>query len=757
MPSQFTKKPDDQQDDLANIREQIIGLGEKSIRKSYYPELLKKLADLERYKTLIDQSNDAIFLIDVHSGLLISASKSACKQIGYPEEKCLTMAMYDLLPDNREELQQYISGKAESQVLDTKLRKGSGEETPYEVNMHRARFGGKDYVVAVARDITERKKAEEALRRQASLIDLSPDGIIVRRRDGTISFWSKGAESLYGWTRDEAIGQKTHILFKTRLPLPLGEINKILQQTGHWSGELIHTTKDGRQVTVQSGWLTRTEEHGNGCEILESNVDITERKRAEEKLRDSEEKFRALAESSTAAIIVYQGDWLVSVNPAAETISGYSNDELLKMKLIDVIHPDFKGLVQNRAHRRLRGEPVPSEYEIKIVTKGGEVKWVLISVGRIEYRGKPAGVATLFDITKRKRAEEALGFTQFAIDRAQDQAFWITEDGHFFYVNDAACRALRYSREELLKMSVPDIDPTFPTEVFARSWQNVREHGSSKFETIHRAKDGRVYPVEIRANYVVFNGKEYNCAFATDITERKRAEEALKDAKAQAELYLDLMGHDITNMNQALMGYLEMMDLMRESGEVDKGLIDSSIEIINRSSRMINDVKKLTRVQAGKISLRSVDVCEILSAVKSEYSNVPGRAVRINYCPGRDCMVMACDLLKDVFENLVDNAIKHSTGPLTIDLSVDTIKIERHAYYKITVSDTGPGIPDELKKKIFMPLKEAVEMTARRGFGLYLVKSLVDGFGGLVIVEDRVPGDHSKGARFVVMLPAIDQ
>ena len=635
MQSQFTKKPDDQQDDLAAIRELIIGLGEKSIRKSYYPELRKKLADLERYKTLIEQSNDAIFLIEVPSGFLINASKSACKQIGYPEEKCRMMTMYDLLPGNREELQQFISGKAESLVLDTKLRKGSGEETPYEVNMRRAPFGGRDYVVAIARDITERKKAEEAL-------------------------------------------------------------------------------------------------------------------------RESEEKFRALAESSTAAIIVYQGEWLVSVNPAAETITGYSNDELLKMRLIDIIHPDFKELVQKRSHRRLRGEPVPSEYETKIVTKGGEVKWALITVGRIEYRGKPAGVATLFDITERKRAEEALGFTQFAIDRTQDQAFWMTEDGRFFYVNDAACRALGYSREELLKMSVPDIDPTFPLEVFARSWREVREHGSTRFETLHRAKDGRVYPVEIRANYMVFNGKEYNCAFATDITERKRAEKALKDAKGQAELYLDLMGHDITNMNQALMGYLEMIDLMRGSGEIDKGLIDSSIEVINRSSRMINDVKKLTRVQAGKISLKSVDVCEILSAVKSEYSNIPGRSVTINYSPGRDCMVRACDLLKDLFENLVDNSIRHSTGPVTIDLAIDMVTIEGRAYYRITVSDTGPGIPDDLKKIIFQSQMDIEKKTTRRGFGLYLVKSLVESYGGRVWVEDRVPGDHTKGARFVVMLPAAE-
>ena len=119
-------------------------------------------------------------------------------------------------------------------------------------------------------------------------------------------------------------------------------------------------------------------------------------------------------------------------------------------------------------------------------------------------------------------------------------------------------------------------------------------------------------------------------------------------------------------------------------------------------------------------------------------------------------MVRAGDLLKDVFENLVDNAIRHSTGPVTIDLAIDRVKIEGQSFLKITVSDTGPGIPDDLKKKIFMSLKEDVEKTSRRGFGLYLVRTLVDHYHGHVWVEDRVPGDHTKGARFVVMLPAVE-
>ena len=130
-----------------------------------------------------------------------------------------------------------------------------------------------------------------------------------------------------------------------------------------------------------------------------------------------------------------------------------------------------------------------------------------------------------------REREERLRFTQFAIDNAADQAFWMTENGRLFYVNDAACRALGYTREELLKLSIPDIDPIYQPEKFAEHWRDLQDNGHASFETLHRAKDGRVYPVEIRANFVAFDGKEYNCAFATDISERKRAEEALRESE----------------------------------------------------------------------------------------------------------------------------------------------------------------------------------------------------------------------------------
>jgi len=128
---------------------------------------------------------------------------------------------------------------------------------------------------------------------------------------------------------------------------------------------------------------------------------------------------------------------------------------------------------------------------------------------------------------ERKQREESLSFTQFAVDHTADAMFWMDSAGRFIYVNDAACSSLGYSRDELLSMTVHDIDLSFPKAAWSKQWEALRNHRTFKFESQHRRKDGSAFPVELLGNLLEYEGKEYNCAFAWDITDRKLAEEAL--------------------------------------------------------------------------------------------------------------------------------------------------------------------------------------------------------------------------------------
>ncbi len=238
-----------------------------------------------------------------------------------------------------------------------------------------------------------------------------------------------------------------------------------------------------------------------------------------------------------------------------------------------------------------------------------------------------------------------------------------------------------------------------------------------------------------------------------DITERKQAETELLESKAQAELYVDIMGHDINNIDQAIMGYLEIALDTLNVPEEQKELLEKPIELVKSSARLIENVKKLQRLKAGEVPYEKVDVGKVISEVITEFSTVPGRKVTINYQSVTGYMVIANVLLKDVFSSIVGNAIKHSKGPLTINIVVSKTEENSRKYFRVDIEDNGPGISDELKKKLFMDGKMNKFKAERRGLGLQLVNVLVHIFMGKAWVEDRVQGDHSKGSRFVVMLP----
>jgi len=135
------------------------------------------------------------------------------------------------------------------------------------------------------------------------------------------------------------------------------------------------------------------------------------------------------------------------------------------------------------------------------------------------------------DIISRKKIEESLRLAQFTIESFSDEAFWIGPDARFYYVNDAACHMLGYSRKQLLKMRVYNIDPNFPKSAWPKHWRELKRRGSFTIESLHRRKDGQTFPVEININYIKYLDKEYNFVFARDISERKRAEDALRESE----------------------------------------------------------------------------------------------------------------------------------------------------------------------------------------------------------------------------------
>jgi len=279
---------------------------------------------------------------------------------------------------------------------------------------------------------------------------------------------------------------------------------------------------------------------------------------------ESETIFRTLAETTPAGIFVHQAGRFCYTNPAAEALSGYRCDELAAMNFWDLVHPDFRELVRERGLARERGEPMPARYEFKIVTKSGEERWLDLSATSIQFNGKPAVLGTAFDITERKRVESALREEmcerqrleaelresrerlQAVLDNSTAVIYAKDLQGRYLLINRRYEKLFEISREAIVGRTDYDI---FPAEVASRFRLNdeevVRAGTPVEFEESVPQQDGMHSYISLKFPLRDSSGAVYAvCGISTDITERKRAEEALQESEAQYRTLVET-AHDV--------------------------------------------------------------------------------------------------------------------------------------------------------------------------------------------------------------------
>lgn len=249
-------------------------------------------------------------------------------------------------------------------------------------------------------------KAEAQL---AAIVTSSADAIFSRDMQGVITSWNQGAERLFGYAPAEIIGKPLEVLIPAEERERTATMVKQVEQGKSLQGiEVQRLRKDGSRVEVALTLSPIYAASGAVAGVAAVARDISESKLTERALAESEAKFRAVAETATTAIYIHDGKQFIYVNPAAERITGYTREELYSLDIWRLVHPDFAELVKQRAAARFQGLASPDRYEYKIVTKKGEEVWLDFGGTVIEYAGKRCILATAFDVTARKQAEEAL-------------------------------------------------------------------------------------------------------------------------------------------------------------------------------------------------------------------------------------------------------------------------------------------------------------------------------------------------------------
>ncbi|HTX43678.1 MAG TPA: PAS domain-containing protein, partial [Methanocella sp.] len=542
---------------------------------------------------------------------------------------------------------------------------------------------------------------------------------------------------------------------------------------------------------------------GKAVRMIGMAVDITERKEAVEALRVSEERLRRASRAGRIGLYEWNEDWdMVYFSPEAYELFGCDpNSPVTYEKFFERVHPDDREAFRHssaEACEKARNVPGGSvQREFRVVHEDGTVLWLLATAmydlegGDVMVRG------AVRDITKRKLAEMALQEKQETLEVMAEELEVQNEELRTSYEeleritwsleqserNLARAQAISHvgnwhidpvtkvgsgSDEFFRVLGIPGREKLFYSEFLELVHPEDRPMTVAVFEEVKRTHqqksfDFRIVRPDGEERYIFLDGEfafdreGRPSMFGTmqDITERKRAEEALADAKAQAELYLDLMAHDINNFNLVARGYLELMDGMAD-GEL-KQIISKPMEAIDSSSRLILNVQKLQRAKSGGSQAEALDLGALVGEVAGQFKTLSGdMSVNIDCDVVKGVRVRANELLRDVFLNLVGNAIKHSPGPAEINIHMALEENDGRGYYRVFIDDNGPGVPDDMKEKIFDRLSRGNTKAKGSGLGLYLVRTLVDSYGGRVWVEDRIHGDHMKGARFVVMLPAVE-
>lgn len=362
-----------------------------------------------------------------------------------------------------------------------------------------------------ARDVTEQKAAEDALRRQAQLIDLSPDAILVREVDGTIRFWSKGAEALYGWTSEEAVGQASHELLRTESATPLHEIIAETLRVGRWSGELTHTTKDNQRVIVQSRWMIQCDAEGGVGGILESNLDVTEAKTAELALRESEERFRTMADSTPVMIWVTNASGEIEfVNHAYEKFFGVTEAQAKSPATWTMlIHPEDKDRYAAAYAKALKLH-APFDADARVMHHSGEWHWVhSFGAPRFSGDGRFLGhVGSSPDITEQKRAADALKASlenlRLMVSNASEAMMVIDSEGRIEASSSLASRLLGYEEGELVGKRINQFAETFSRLEASLTLDNLRKGAPRPMTSSLRikTKDGTMQWMSVTGNIV---------------------------------------------------------------------------------------------------------------------------------------------------------------------------------------------------------------------------------------------------------------
>lgn len=507
--------------------------------------------------------------------------------------------------------------------------------------------------------------------------------------------------------------------------------------------------------------------------------DITERKQFEEALKKSENSFRLIVETAMEGIWQVDRDWKITyVNKSMEHILGYESNAILGLHINNFIDATKQQTLKEIMARREQG--IREVYDFSFVCKDKSIINVIVSATpQQDENGCFAGaIAMLTDITDRKRAEESLKLNQFIIDKASIGISRGNDDGQITFANEHWAKILGYTPQELCSMTFFDIDPNLTPELWRNHRKKLIANGSNTLESLHRRKDGTLFPVEIAVNYLSYKDHEFSCSFSRDITERKMADEQLKQKQQQ----LEALNSTLENRVQEEVEKNREKDLILIQQNRQAALGELLDHIAHQWKQPLNSIALIIQdlglaVSYGELTERYAEEAVGKTMALLEHTVQTIDIFRGFYRPDKEKKIFT--IKESIDQALTFIAPAFRFNAITIELDVDP-GLTAFGYHKeytqvilnilnnardifkarkaerprivikafeednkavVTITDNGGGIPEKILDKIFEIYFTTNESNGGTGIGLYMSKNIIENnMNGRLIAKNKASG-----------------
>jgi PAS domain S-box-containing protein len=732
-------------------------------------ELVNSLGDIGDGLVLLDKKGT---IVDVNRTALKFYGGSRKELVGKHFTKIGVLSPDDI-PALRSFFNKIISGEQESII--TPIVNKNGAKIYLESNaIFKKNAAGVEGIILVVRDVTARRQTEEKLRFLSLITEQVVDSIITTDLNYKITYVNHAFRDLYGYSEEEILGKSPKILNADPEAEGIQEdIYKTVSERNIWRGDVLNRHKDGTVFNCEVIVFPLVDKHGNIFAFVGRQSDITERVRAAETLQKSEEFKTALIEHSPMGISIRSPKGkLLSVNRAwkkiwnvsEETVQGYMSKEPKKFLFNDKI----VGLKKWKSNiEAIYSEGglfhIPELFISEI--RPARPRWVSLTYyAIIDEEGRVERVVTLTnDITERRKAEEALKESERKfrtyVSNAPDGIFIMDERGNCLEVNEAACHLTGYSESELMTMSFPQLtDPASIPYAF-ESLDELKRKGQQRIEISIKRKDDSIIWISLNA---VALSKNHFMAFCSDITETKRLQEL--ESRAQrletAGKVAGQVAHDFNNLLAPMMAYPELIaDDLPDNHSALRYL-----HSIENGAKRIAEINQqlLTLGRRGYYNLEPMNLNDIVYQTLKDIGSIPSTLIiETDLCDNLMHIMGGRSQLHRVFLNMIHNArdAVGDLGTITIrtenyyvdDVAVMYGRVPKGEYVKLTVSDTGCGIPEGIIQKVFDPFftTKATDKKRGSGLGLSVVDAVIKDHKGYIDLQSR----SGQGTSIYVYFP----